>query len=218
MTLINNISTNVTVDILSEFLDIKSLCKLDTSICNKYDRPKLLNYYKYDGFIVQNNNWYLSKYLAWVEFKQIKINILFISANNLQIEKLQFTLYKIRTIKCTCDYTDLNILELVNKCPQLSSLTISCSYTSKITDLSLVNLSYKCLKLTSINIDCSINKKITDYGIISLANNCHQLTSFSIRCLLNDKITKESIKYLVANCFQLTSLTINGMNQSCKVV
>src|SRR5674476_1481209 len=73
------LSAELVAKLLHLWLELKDITRLDTSICNKAQRPLLLTALAHPDYSHDNSNitWnYAKRFFDWVSFRDIKIEIL----------------------------------------------------------------------------------------------------------------------------------------------
>ena len=107
--------------------------------------------------------------------------------------------------------TDVSILALSERCPNLSILDIS-SYQSinntSFTDTSIIPLCQRCPLLSQLNLSGCCG--ITNVAIVSLSQHCSNITYLDLS--MSRSLTDLSIIALSRSCVNLTNLNISGCN------
>ncbi len=124
-------------EICIDYLTIKDLCHLDTSVCNKNNRLQLLDVFSSNYFVIkQHDKNTFHKYIKWIMMRNIKTNVIY-CLGNFDIDLLNACVVKnnIKVIELNNYITNASIIKIAEHCHQLSSLTI---HNNKITDASII--------------------------------------------------------------------------------
>ena len=164
--------------ILTQFLTIYDVGKLDTAYCNKKKRIQLLNILSNDESIQYNHltfndsNKLIDNLLIWIGNRKIKI----LELSNDEKPHLYNVLTGDRLLGFKSFLTDDGLLGLSRHCIHLKSLNIS--GCKNITDTSLTEIGRNSIHLKSLNISgCN---SITDTVMIEISRNCIHLESLNI--------------------------------------
>ena len=182
------ISSDLSVDILTSWLCIEDVSRLDIAICSRDQRKDFLYAISsevelavFDGFKKYN-----SGFLIWLDIRRVYINrfILPDMLNESSIthfktlmERTGHLITEVHTVD-SVDYariTDTTIVRIAYNCPSLQSLSLNSCFN--ITDTAIIKISENCLSLQSLSLNCCYN--ITDTAIIRIAENCLLLQSFA---------------------------------------
>jgi hypothetical protein len=156
------------VAFLSEWLDIPSIGKLDTTICSKAYRPQFLGSLqtmrstRVDKFSANGKKVdRAGRWLRWLSLRNIYIERIFVHGAQKLSNLAIFTIPSVRTLE-TFECSDDEIHYLVRCCPALRSLDISSSY-----------------RKTNENERRLAGELITEHGLGSIANYCQHLEVLS---------------------------------------
>jgi hypothetical protein len=142
MSIIYNLSTNIAISILSEWIDIKSIVNLDSAVCHSIERISFLFRLSSIGFIfsgLDNMEYNLDFmiWLKWVIMKKIKIKTL--------------------TLKFHDDGKFLNTVELINSqiLTRVTSLNCLGIKSSQISPNDMKRIFSSCTRMNSLNVEFS---------------------------------------------------------------
>ena len=220
------LSTDAIILILSKYLTIYDVSRLDIAYCNNNKRHIFLNilnnnvYIIYDHISFNRSFKYIDNAFIWIGLRKINILSILIDIgkeeyyNNINLtDKGLIGLSKhcilLNSIDISfSDYiTDIGIIEIVSKSNDLHTLYInkcnSINDNNNINDIGLIKIMKYCHKLQYLNISgCNI----TDISINNIAINCNDLHTLDIsRCW---QVTNDSIINISKYCIKLLSLYI----------
>ena len=200
-------SNDLMTSVLS-YLDIESICHIDTAVSNAAERPVWFTMLS------------VSKLAVFNEYEHCKESIRWLAKRDIILERLKTKRKrwpKMDSIDCSTllglnisslrhinlhysSIGDEEVFIIANGCPHLAEI---CLYGCHgITDASLMVLGMNCRHLISIDIvQC---KNITDEGL-----KCFRLLD-NIRLSCCSKITSEGISALARSCPLLSSINLTG--------
>jgi len=199
--------------ILTQFLTIYDIGKLDTAYCNTMKREQLLSILSNHEFIVYDHSRFdesiksIDKLMLWIGIRKINIAALTIENSYLTDHGLlglcrnYNNLQSLNISRCV-HITDFSMIEISRSCNNLRSLTIyECD---NITDTSINEIARSCNNLQLFDIS---SDNITDSSLIAIARNCNNnIRSLSIwNC---NKLTDITMFEIAKNCTQLQTLGI----------
>jgi hypothetical protein len=212
--------SDVMINLLTKWLNMRDVCIFDTAICNKKNRLIYLNYLKsnitiFDGIYLNSNlicsNWIIAreisvkklKYNSYYTFNAIDINIM---KNIIKLSpKLQS--YELNSYNYNNQFSLLNnddyFSVISSNCKQLRDLKF---YRCGITDKAIIKISENLLNLQYLNL--AFCEYITDYSIVKIARNLTNLEHLDISGCV--RITDIGLIKISENLAKLTDLHLNG--------
>ena len=159
--------------ILTQFLTIYDIGKLDTAYCNKKKRNQLLS-------ILSNNESIQYNHLTFNDsYKSIDNLLIWIGNRKIKIVEIS---NKDKSDQFKSSFlTDDGLLGLSRHCIYLQSLNIS--KCDKLTDTGMIEISRNCIHLQSLDISRCYN--ITDTSMIEISRNCIHLKVLVITGCMN---------------------------------
>ena len=223
--------------ILLEWLDIRSLGKLDTAVTNRKERRGWLQSLAATKMSVAVDSWHFDDpALLWIIRRQISPRVLRISSGYRRLSddiNLSELLSIILVSIYPGGYSDIkdDDLGFLRGCPKLNVICLDrCSLISDdgichiasacpqlhsvfldstdITDSSLRNLGEKCHYLRVIHVS---HTRVTDTGLCAISQTCPQLRYISLKgCSM---ITSEGICALCIGCTLLEDVSLDGLDK-----
>ena len=167
---------------LSDWLDIHSICRLDSAITNTKERAVWLNHLSVVDAAVVDEYGYCHSSIRWVIKRRVSARIIRVrDCKRVEITGDTFRglcIPSIRSIDLrSCrNLTDDGVSALAEGCPQLS--TIYLSDCVSITYVGLSALANGCPKLSAVIL--SDGRTLTDEGISALGQGCPLLSSIHL--------------------------------------
>ena len=195
---------------LSDWLDIRSICRLDSAITNVTERAVWLhNLIAFDAAVVDDYG-YCHSSIRWVIKRRVSAKIIRVrDSKRFEITGDTFRGLCIPSI-CSIDLrscrnlTDDGVSALAEGCPQLS--TIYLSDCVSITYVGLSALANGCPKLSAVIL--SDGRTLTDEGISALGQGCPLLSSIHLSYCRN--ITDVGLSALAKGCPFLKYISLYG--------
>ena len=199
------LSYDVHILFLSLWVDMRSLANLDIAVSSNASRPYwLMLLHSLRGGIIDKWGHSISS-LMWLARRGIhgrRVEMQSEYADTWRVRGCDFLLLETDGVvhfglKGCCNLTDQCIMDMVNRCVELTSIDLAgCTL---VTDAGVSALGAECGKLQSINLErCH---KLTDAGISALGAGCGKLQSINLGSC--DKVTDAGISALGAGCGQL---------------
>jgi len=195
-----SLSINAISLILSSFLRIHDISRLDVAYCNHNKRQHLLYilndnpYITYDHVIFTRDFKYINNAIQWIGLRGI--NILALGGDYSSNKYL----------------TSIGLIGLSRHCTSLTCLDIR--ECVRVNDSGIIAIARNCLNLISFNANGTM---ITDDSIIELAIHSKSLLTLNISGC--EELTTDGMIYLARHCTSLTSLDIcNNSNAVNDVV
>lgn len=181
--LVLDLVTDVLKGVVSKWLDVSDMVRLDTAVCQRK---------------------YRHKYLSCLSDKAI-------SMSRMSLECFQWfhaRRISLRSVSILdSEITDQFVLQASAYWRSLLVLDLSHAYN--ITDAAIKVVSQQCKSLTTLDLrECSL---ITNKSLYYLSKNCAQLEVVDFTDC--NEITDGGLFHLTFGCSGLTSLTLNGCNQ-----
>ena len=120
-------------------------------------------------------------------------------------ERMRFPKLRALNISCGHDITDLSVLEVVGRCPNLQSLVL---YMCKITDASVLEVARRYPNLQSL--DLTHSRNITDASLIELGRRCPNLQTLKLKYNAQFRIRDAGVLELAAGCPNLQTLHLSS--------
>ena len=198
------------MELILNYLQIRSICRLDIAITNPADRIDWLSILRVshvDAFdkIMDNNKCY-DNVMRWLVSRDVRLKSIFALGGKYGYfhEKVlnDVNLLSLLRISLRCNIKEIDFLSLAHGCPNLSEISLlSCN---SLRNESIVAFSKMCTKLRSVNI--SHSDRITDISILAIAYNGPLLSS--IKIFACKQITDISLLALAENCPLLSEIEI----------
>ena len=78
MVSIFSLPSDILHEICIDYLTIKDLCRLDTSVCNKKNRLILLDVFSSNYFVIKNHDKVMfHKYIKWMMVRNVNTNVMY---------------------------------------------------------------------------------------------------------------------------------------------
>jgi hypothetical protein len=222
MIMIFRLPDDIMLSVICDWLDVTSLCKCDTSLCNKQNRYELLNLYKLDYSVIKNSKPNFHNYIDWIKSKQIKFKSFFGLEKLEDTDNLQYTRDTIKyydnitfsssgfgwhvKYSPTARRAMANNFKTMTNCKNLTNCTLTCFC---LTDVSMMEFA-SCEKLINLTINFR-DKQVTDKSLVLLPKNWKNLKSLKIigdYKNFTDLFVLEIAKY----CKDLTNFVIYSDN------
>ncbi len=186
------LSKFVALPLLTEWLVVEDVCRVDTAFCNSEGRLLILLLLENEfvNFTARDNPKVIRYYLQWLILRAMHVRRLIIKANGIQ-------LFDQESLTCLKD---------------LDELKFSFSSSSGLHMVTLNKVVQTASNLQSI---CFADAQVLNNNILfSIADNCRQLKSF--RCSkgitsIKTTMASSAMVYFVTHCPLLTTLGLNGM-------
>ena len=120
-------------------------------------------------------------------------------------ERKRFPKLRALNISCGHDITDLSVLEVVGRCPNLQSLVL---YMCNITDASVLEVARRYPNLQSL--DLTHSRNITDASLIELGRRCPNLQTLKLKYNAQFRIRDAGVLELAAGCPNLQTLHLSS--------
>ena len=190
---------DLAVEILFSWLQINELARLDLAYCRKADRSQWLSLLSSQSNVHSSCSlWNIAK-ARWIISRKIRVCEVFGISPTIEISVVNdlfaYCGNMINSVQCTGNLrgfpattfkfvvnlrsvsiqnaVDDDIMHIVENCPQLQNLEMSCAVM--LTDRTLQLVAEYCSNLQTILLYCSRSTLITDAGIECLASNCSKL-------------------------------------------
>lgn len=212
----------ILIEILSQLLSIKDVCRLDLAMCNKIRRPLLLDCVTCESCVFpgHTDEELDSRAISWLYYRSLKVRQLRCDrlTNGLATKIGRFGRYlhwlsitdndncprgNCPTSSFEPEYQPMRLATLVGECPNLHTLEIHCAFAF---DTLIIKVADECPLLQSLNLLGCFS--ITDSCIVRLAETHPKLNSLGLgNCF---KITDMSIIRIAEECPHLHTLSLAG--------
>ena len=198
------------IEVLSKWVSLIGLMKLDSAVCSRTDRNQLLQLFLHVGFVIEDAL-VNSNILKYLNLRRMKAKRVLLRVEKGRSVDLKLDNSKLENLSVICslpsrrDYSR-NIIPFINTCTALKSLALCscrgslpyrCYYVEDIDPLILKNLSHFC------------GPSDTDPSTIeSIAKHCKQLRSLSLGIHCVKRIVGEAILNLVRSNTNLLRVVI----------
>lgn len=225
MNLLLNLPDDLIVFILSSWIELKAVNFLETSICNKKERKSILNLLCSGWFIFEHDVKLNPYKLIWLMRRNMKLQRmtlfypkhLFIDGN--------FKVDTSRLISLSVDnygyrydtdwMSDENIIEIVNKSPQLSEFSVSCFNDNVTMDIFMNFNSHFFENLTVLDYSLCANREYNQQSLERIASECKKLVSCKINSEVQTSFDPDEIwMKLIRNNPNLTVLHISNVTNT----
>ena len=190
------------VGILSEWLDLKSVARLDSAMTNKEHRPSTLSNFEHMKLLQMNGMLLKGKTVKWLSLRKIPLeNLLFDnSSGGGYLGGVTLPLLK----KLECDaISDLSIYCLVRSSPQLQHIKFGS--TSTISDAGLLHIMENCPALEKLSLKQNVTspslfpgfkENFTSDALFKLLHKCTNLRSVFLCSGIIGKIKSHDMERL----------------------
>ena len=209
------LSSDIRIPFLSQWLDMRSLAKLDVALSSHVSRPCwMMLLHSLRGGII--DDWCHSiPSLMWLAKRGIhaaRVQMRMDYADAWRVRGCDLLMLETDDIvhlglNGYCNLTDQCIMDIVNRCRKLTSINLhGCD---KVTDAGVSGLAAGCGQLQSI--DLSKCDTVTNAGTSALCAGCGQLQSKNLSG--RKEVTDAGISALGAVCGQLQSINLSGREE-----
>jgi hypothetical protein len=185
----------ILLNILSEYLAIEDISRIDVAMCSKGKRQAFLTLVRSDKCVFDSGRRQRRGYISWIGLLCIHI----------------------KQLICDPTLSREELLEVAHSGKWLQKLDLS--YSRSVSDTILITIAESCPNLLQLNLSGCF--KITDTSVIRIAKSCHNLAQLFLGGRNKRKFTNEWNSRIAQDCPRIAvcrKTTENTRTHSTRVV